>query len=224
MKLFLRLLLLGVLGVSAGCWQAQAVTFDEDTSAIDPFSMDARFIDLDSDGFMDGLDSEEPEPEPEPDPDPDPNWPDGPSGSQCDNDEDCGPGYKCWNHVCVGEGRLRFSLMWISETDFDLHVVTPDGFEIYYGRPNADGGELDVDDCIGGGCARPGEIHVENIYFQDSPSEGEYQYWVHNYQGTISGEYRLEVYVDGVLVQESSGVLPASDVNSDPIGKYTYTN
>jgi hypothetical protein len=46
----------------------------------------------------------------------------------------------------VGTGDVQVTLSWDADSDVDLHVVGPDGEEIYYGnRQSASGGELDLD-------------------------------------------------------------------------------
>ena len=46
----------------------------------------------------------------------------------------------------VGTGEVQVSISWDSPTDVDLHVVTPNDEEIYYGqRTSPEGGELDLD-------------------------------------------------------------------------------
>ena len=48
--------------------------------------------------------------------------------------------------LSVGTGDVQVTLAWDVDSDVDLHVVGPDGEEIYYGnRESASGGELDLD-------------------------------------------------------------------------------
>ncbi len=138
-----------------------------------------------------------------------------PLGDPCNGTIDCTPGSICWNDICVGVGALRFSLAWTEDTDFDLHVETPGGSEIYYSNRAADGGELDVDDCIGGSCVNQDGTHVENIVFLDDAPAGTYTFWVHNYSGTTSGTFTIDVFEGPELVASKSGTLPASNVDSE---------
>ncbi len=48
--------------------------------------------------------------------------------------------------VSVGTGELQVSVSWDAPSDVDLHVLDPDGDEVFYGSPAvASGGELDLD-------------------------------------------------------------------------------
>lgn len=74
------------------------------------------------------------------------------------------------------QARLRVVLSWDSDgTDFDLHVVSPDGQHVFYGnRTVANGGALDVDVTTGYG---------PEIYAMPSPLKGVYHVYV-NYYGS----------------------------------------
>jgi len=113
-------------------------------------------------------------------------------GDPCNGTVDCTPGSICWNEICVGEGSLRFSLAWTVASDFDLHVQTPSGTEIYYGNRDAEGASLDVDDCIGSSCRNPTGTHVENIFWVGEAPSGTYEVWVVNYNGAESGTFTIE--------------------------------
>ncbi len=67
-------------------------------------------------------------------------------------------------------GALKVTLLWDFYADIDLHVVQPNGKEIYFKYPKdrSTGGQLDVDNRSGG------EGAAENIYWSDPPS-GEYK-------------------------------------------------
>lgn len=146
---------------------------------------------------------EEPAPEPADDPPPPPDT----SGDECVQDSDCGPNAECEAGVCVGVGVLQVTLTFNVDADYDLHVITPSGEEIYFGNPVAAGGTLDVDQCVID-CG-PG-MHVENIYFNEGVESGLYQAWVENFDGRAGGSFRIEVsgaattYLDGSLAAESS--------------------
>lgn len=132
----------------------------------------------------------------------------GQPGDPCTDDRDCLAGSICYDRAyCVGDGPLRVSLSFHTDSDFDVHLRTPNGHEIYFGADEADGGTLDVDQCVmpcGTG------QHVENIVFREHAPGGEYELWVVNYNGRGGGEFRLEVakadgdeYFHGTLPQEA---------------------
>ena len=66
-------------------------------------------------------------------------------------------------------GNLKITLLWNFEGDIDLHVLQPNGKEIYYDRKTDEstGGALDVDNQDGGNGS------AENIYWEEPP-KGEY--------------------------------------------------
>ena len=130
-------------------------------------------------------------------------------GEECEGDDECIPGSVCFEGTCVGDGSLRVSLGWEVRSDFDLHVVTPSGVEIYYANPDAAGGVLDVDDCVGN-CSDPDGVHVENIVFAGTPQTGGYQVWVENFSGEGSGTFFVEVEGDEVF-EYWEGALPATE-------------
>jgi hypothetical protein len=128
------------------------------------------------------------------------------SGKLCESDGECGGG-ECFQGICVGQGALRFSLSWNADTDYDLHVLTPSGVEIWFGNSVAAGGVLDVDDCISGICRVPGGPHVENIFFDEEPESGTYTYWVHNWDQYIADEFEIEVVTESGVQERESDVL-----------------
>jgi hypothetical protein len=136
-------------------------------------------------------------------------------GEPCGEDEECVPGSICFEGTCVGDGSLRVSLGWDVVSDFDLHLTTPDGGEIYYADPTHQGGQLDVDDCVLT-CKDPFGIHVENIFFGDDAPIGNYQVWVENFNGRKSGDFFIEVEGEGIY-EYWEGSLPASSGATSPI-------
>ena len=102
------------------------------------------------------------------------------SGISCAEKGACDPGFLCFHEWCVGEGSLRFSLSFQVDSDFDLHVVTPAGHHIFWNFREADGGILDVDQCVESCGAGQ---HVENVYFESDPPDGTYEVYVRNYSG-----------------------------------------
>lgn len=142
-------------------------------------------------------------------------------GDPCADTDECIPGSVCFDHVCVGDGDLRFSMSWSVDTDIDLHVRTPAGSEIYYGNRSAGGGTLDVDDCVGESCASPGEIHVENVVFELADA-GAYAYWSVNYAGMNATAATIAVFVDGEMQVTITDTLPASPGAVGPEHVFSY--
>jgi len=78
------------------------------------------------------------------------------------------------NGVEVQTGDVKVSLSWDTASDVDLHVVTPDGWEIYYGNTtDSNGGQLDLDS--NASCTID-NINNENIFWPAGQSpQGEYE-------------------------------------------------
>jgi uncharacterized protein YfaP (DUF2135 family) len=94
-------------------------------------------------------------------------------------------------------GDITISMLWDSGDDFDLHVFTPDGTEIYYSNPAAAGGELDVD--ANSESDNLSSSPVENIYFAN-PVPGQYWVYVNNYLDRTpdrAGNYLVRITVGG---------------------------
>jgi hypothetical protein len=94
-------------------------------------------------------------------------------------------------------GDITISMLWDSGDDFDLHVFTPDGTEIYYSNPVAAGGELDVD--ANSESSNLSSSPVENIYFAN-PVPGQYWVYVNNYLDRTpdrAGNYLVRITVGG---------------------------
>jgi len=101
--------------------------------------------------------------------------------------------------VAVGSGDIQVSLTWNSTADIDLHVIEPDGNEIYFGnRTSASGGELDKDDVNGYG--------PENVFYNTAPPAGTYQVEVHHWSGDLPTNYVVTLK-NGSSVTSYSGTL-----------------
>lgn len=117
----------------------------------------------------------------------------------------------------AGTGLLQVSLSWDQLNDVDLHVIEPNGTEIYYGNDSsANGGVLDVDS--NAGCGIDG-INNENIYYEDSPEvtieNGEYEVLVDLWSNcNIVGNtnYTVVVYYGGEIIATTQGSNPYSGV------------
>jgi hypothetical protein len=125
-------------------------------------------------------------------------------GEACEETQECIPGSVCFNKYCVGAGNLRVSLAFSVDADFDLHVLTPGGFEIYFAAPEGNGGTLDVDQCVLACGTSP---HAENIVFDDTALSGDYEVWVVNFGGRAAGDFSIQVAGD--VEASFQGSLPA---------------
>lgn len=169
--------------------------------------------------------------------DPDPSLHDNDTGSRCGGDSDgdgwddtvdCAPDDPAINpgavdvpndgidqncdgtDLVVGDGTLRFTLLWDNDNDQDLHVIEPDETRIWYGSPgpSATGGRLDRDDNVGvcGTDTVPGG--VENTYWPADRAApfGTYTVEVQQYSdcGTPA-EWTLLIYANDELQVTSSG-------------------
>lgn len=100
------------------------------------------------------------------------------------------------------EGFMRCSLHWFNFDDLDVHVMEPNGHEIYYcnRRSYNTGGTLDVDMNAGSGKTRDA---VENIVWTDRShlAPGRYTVWVNqfNKRENIDVGFEFEIEVDGEL-------------------------
>jgi hypothetical protein len=102
--------------------------------------------------------------------------------------------------VHSGTGDVKVTLSFDRLHDLDLHVVEPNGDEIFYDRPDsATGGRLDLDS--GAGC-EPSAASSENVFWPPGGAPaGEYRVSVHNYQQCSPGEisFRVRVDYDGII-------------------------
>jgi hypothetical protein len=115
--------------------------------------------------------------------------------------------------VQLGTGEVQVTLLWTAGDDLDLHVIDPEGAEIYFGqRTSPSGGQIDHDDT--GGC-ETSSTHVENIFWPEggAPS-GEYRAFVQNFRGCGgAASYELRVIVAGAVVHEESGSISSGSVS-----------
>lgn len=107
--------------------------------------------------------------------------------------------------AAAGTGEVQVSVSWDAASDVDLHVVTPSGEEIFYGNPQADGGELDIDS--NAACSIDG-VNQENITFESAPS-GTYivrvDYW--DSCGVAETNYVVTVRAAGQQTRTFSGTF-----------------
>lgn len=125
------------------------------------------------------------------------------------------------NEPNLGTGDVQVTLRWDNEADVDLHVVDPEGSEIWYGNSIASsGGQLDVD--ANAGCGN--DPAVENIFWErgEAPA-GRYEVAV-EYYGICGGSgpvnYEVVVTVDGEVIAVIPGRLEGPG-ESDLVTQFT---
>ncbi|MCB2224869.1 MAG: hypothetical protein KQH83_11935 [Actinobacteria bacterium] len=113
----------------------------------------------------------------------------------------------------LGTGDVQVTLLWDSAADLDLHVVDPDGDEIFFSNRRVDsGGELDVD--ANGNCE--GEWSpVENVYWPSGEApRGAYRVAVHYFphcDAPSPAAYTVVVTVDGAEAHRWEGTVGSDE-------------
>jgi len=111
----------------------------------------------------------------------------------------------------LGTGAVQVTLTWSTTADLDLHVLEPNGTEIYYGNRTADGGTLDVDS--NGGCSNTTTSPVENVFWANTPASGTYTAKVEYYEGcagtggTGPQNFTITVKINGSVVLQQNGTI-----------------
>jgi uncharacterized protein YfaP (DUF2135 family) len=124
----------------------------------------------------------------------------------------------------LGTGDVQVTLRWASGDDLDLHVIDPNGEEIYFNvAASSSGGRLDTD--ANSDCEGVAPAPVENVFWPPgrAPS-GTYQVSVENFTAcdrTRGTDYTLTVMVDGQVALDDSGTVAEgeSDPFSFPVGR-----
>ncbi|MBO6302718.1 MAG: hypothetical protein J6N15_09810, partial [Ruminiclostridium sp.] len=120
----------------------------------------------------------------------------------------------------AGDGKITISLLWDSKDDLDLHIFTPNGSELWWGNPSAQGGVFDID------ANREGNIKtnpLENAFFAN-PVSGEYWIYVYNYEDRTPGKatnWTVRVQV-GDEEQIYSGTITSQEETIEVLG-FSYT-
>jgi uncharacterized protein YfaP (DUF2135 family) len=123
----------------------------------------------------------------------------------------------------LGTGDVQVTLRWDNEADLDLHVIDPDGEEIWFANPeSASGGILDVD--ANGACEGASQP-VENVYWPtgNAPS-GSYLVVVVYFQScaaTQPTEYEVTVTVDGEVIEVINAQI-ATEGEEHPVIDFDY--
>jgi hypothetical protein len=119
--------------------------------------------------------------------------------------------------IVLGQGDVQVTVLWGGTADLDLHVIDPNGEEIYFGRrTSGSGGQLDHDDTAG----EPG-THVENIYWPTGGAPGgSYEAWVKNFSSSVTESFELRITVGGQVVYSQGGTLaPGAESEHVPFSR-----
>jgi len=118
--------------------------------------------------------------------------------------------------IGVGTGDVQVSIAWTGKTDVDLHVIDPNGEEIYYANKTAaSGGRLDLDS---NPACQIDDRNNENVYFPAGASpHGTYTVVVAYYDacGQARSDWFVTVLVKGQNPQTFSGSF-VGDAGSNP--------
>ncbi|MGC4094539.1 MAG: hypothetical protein QM756_42815 [Polyangiaceae bacterium] len=124
---------------------------------------------------------------------------------------------------------LTVSLFWDTASDLDLHLILPDGTEIYRDQPNSwrppTGSEPTVDAWQSGGlldfdsnarCTIDGRNN-ENIWFRDAPPAGQFTVRVDAFSlcSEVVARFRVEVRLGEERIATASGTLTSSATRFD---------
>lgn len=160
-----------------------------------------------------------------------PSLPSGPFDiflSAADADGLMGPMRKfTFNALAVGTGDIQVTVNWDTEADVDLHVVDPNGQEIYWAsRTSASGGALDLDSnaaCNGDG------VSNENIVWQEGTApNGTYTVRVDYWSACQASQTNYTVLINnGGDVSITHGTFTGAGDNGGAgsgvlIGTFTY--
>jgi hypothetical protein len=131
----------------------------------------------------------------------------------------------------VPKGKVVISLSWDSAADLDLHLVAPDGTELWSGHPNTymgDDGMLPMGTAVldrdsNGSCVQD-NLREEDAVFADPPLPGAYLVRVDMVSacGAAWADFVLEVRQDGNVTQTIDGRLLARDADGGGPGTGLY--
>jgi hypothetical protein len=122
-------------------------------------------------------------------------------------------------------GYLRCSLSWFNTDDLDLHMLEPNGMQIYYGSKLSGytGGNLDVDMNVNN-CVRNA---VENICYphRERMTEGTYKLFVNNFtkRESVDVGFDVEIEFDGIIHSFSYAKAVGSKENIT-VAEFSYTH
>lgn len=154
-------------------------------------------------------------------------------GATCEVTNDCAIGFECTENICAQVEPHRITLSWTVDTDFDLHVRTPNGQELYF-NGNSTQAWLAADDCYGtslpnsdavtNACSDEDGVHYEdafllNLYDDTLTTQPrlDYEYWVENYDCDTAGDFEIVVMAQDNTAEDEikTGTLPAACADSE---------
>ena len=123
----------------------------------------------------------------------------------------------------LGTGDVQVTLRWQGQADLDLHVIDPEGQEVWFASPqSASGGTLDVDangECEG--LPRP----VENIFWPTRGApRGMYQVKVVLFQlceSTAPTDYQVTITLDGEVIDVINAQI-TTEGETHPVANFEY--
>lgn len=124
----------------------------------------------------------------------------------------------------LGTGDVQVTVQWNSAADIDLHVIDPDGEEIYFvNTTSQSGGELDVD--ANAGCGSQMPRPVENVFWpRGGAPRGSYQVSVVYFaecEGSGATDYQVTIKLNEQVFDTIRGTL-AQDDDERRVSTFTY--
>jgi hypothetical protein len=110
--------------------------------------------------------------------------------------------------------QLNFALLWENTNDLDLHVETPSGEILFFGKSVIGEGRLDSDKNVRQGLT---ENAIENIRWEKDAPEGTYKIYVSLYTnrsslGSASTDFQLVVHQKGQIFGSYAGKVSHSSL------------
>ncbi|MFH1020751.1 MAG: FecR domain-containing protein [Pseudomonadota bacterium] len=127
------------------------------------------------------------------------------------------------NFVAVGgAGDIRGQIVWLTNADIDLHLLTPAGTHLYYGNPQValtSGANAQLDhDNLGSVIDIAPDKRVENIVVTGSAIPiGDYSFYAHSFSGNNNGlptSVQIRVTGDGNQTSQTDTATLSSGQNS----------
>ena len=121
----------------------------------------------------------------------------GQTGVACESAGDCGSGTTCAAGRCELEAALIVAMTWRDNTDVDLHLVQPNGEEVYYRNRTTDAGaRFSLDACIASRCEE-GTERREAVRYEGWAPGGTYRLFATNFDGVTGASVTIEVIQNG---------------------------